>query len=76
MFELRLLTAGYGNLVAMLLVRSLERSERIMAAMKCRGFRGRFHIMRHFEFENRDLIFACLGALAVLTLGMIEFAGR
>jgi cobalt/nickel transport system permease protein len=67
--------AAYGNLVAMLLVRSLERSERILAAMKCRGFRGRFHIMRHFEFGRCDLVFVSIGTLIIVTLGVIEFAG-
>ncbi|MBC7952468.1 MAG: cobalt ECF transporter T component CbiQ [Rhodospirillaceae bacterium] len=33
-----------GWLVGMLLVMSLERSERIHAAMRCRGFTGRFHL--------------------------------
>jgi cobalt/nickel transport system permease protein len=32
-----------GYLFGMLLVRSLERSERILAAMRCRGFQGDFH---------------------------------
>jgi cobalt/nickel transport system permease protein len=68
--------AGYGNLVAMLLVRSLERSERIMAAMKCRGFRSRFHIFRHFEFHKRDLVFASLGVAVLIALGVMEAVGR
>jgi cobalt/nickel transport system permease protein len=62
----------YANLVAMLIVRSLERSERIMAAMKCRGFRGKFHIFRHFEFHRRDLIFTALSASALVVLGILE----
>ena len=44
----------YGYLVGMLLVRSLERSERIVAAMKCRGFRGRFYLLDHFAFSSAD----------------------
>jgi cobalt/nickel transport system permease protein len=67
--------ASYANLFAMLLVRSLERSERIMAAMKCRGFRGRFYVFRHFEFHRRDLIFGgvsivVLAGLAIMALGV------
>jgi cobalt/nickel transport system permease protein len=56
---------AYGCLVGMLLARSLERSERIVAAMKCRGFRGRFYLLDHFTFSPRDLGFAA-GASAVL----------
>lgn len=48
----------YGYLVGMLLVRSLERSERIVAAMKCRGFRGRFYLLDHFAYTRRDAYFA------------------
>lgn len=32
---------SYGSLIGMLLVRSLDRAERVLAAMKCRGFTGR-----------------------------------
>jgi cobalt/nickel transport system permease protein len=51
-----------GNLVAILLIRSLDRSERIMRAMKCRGFTGRFWMLDHFHTHNRDIVFA-VGAL-------------
>ncbi len=34
-----------GYLFGMLMVRSLERAERIDAAMRCRGFTGRFHAL-------------------------------
>jgi cobalt/nickel transport system permease protein len=67
---------SYANLVAMLLVRSLERSERIMAAMKCRGFRGKFHIFRRFELHRRDLVFGALSCAILVCLGAIEIIGR
>jgi cobalt/nickel transport system permease protein len=61
----------YGYLVGMLLVRSLDRSERIVAAMKCRGFCGRFHLLDHFAWARRDTAFAALVAavLALLAIG-------
>ena len=47
-----------GQLVGMLLVRSLDRAERIVAAMKCRGFRGHFYLLDHFTYSaRRDLPF-------------------
>lgn len=46
-----------GYLVGMLLVRSLERSERIYAAMKCRGFKGHFYIFGHFVMKRNDYVF-------------------
>jgi len=60
---------AYGHLVGMLLVRSFDRSERVLAAMKCRGFRGRFYLLDHFAFSRRDLPF-CVGA-AVILLALI-----
>jgi len=56
---------AYGHLVGMLLVRSFDRAERIVAAMKCRGFRGRFYLLDHFHYTWCDLPFAVL-SLAVL----------
>jgi cobalt/nickel transport system permease protein len=47
-----------GYLLGMLLVRSLERSERIMAAMKCRGFRGQYYLLDHFAMTRQDWLFA------------------
>lgn len=58
---------SYGSLMAMLLVRSLERAERVMDAMKCRGFKGRFLTYRPFDFHRRDAVF-CLVATIVLCL--------
>jgi cobalt/nickel transport system permease protein len=60
----------YGYLVGMLLVRSLDRAERIVAAMKCRGFRGRFYLLDHFAFSRYDAAFGvCL--LSLLTILML-----
>jgi cobalt/nickel transport system permease protein len=56
---------AFGYLAGMLLVRSLDRSERIHAAMKCRGFAGRFYLLDHFAFTKSDLPF-CAASLAVL----------
>lgn len=62
---------SFGYLVGMLLVRSLDRSERILAAMKCRGFRGQFHLLDHFAFSVRDVWFGVVAGvvLAALVLG-------
>ncbi|MCC6126250.1 MAG: cobalt ECF transporter T component CbiQ [Pirellulales bacterium] len=58
---------AFGFLAGMLLVRSLDRSERILAAMKCRGFAGRFYLLDHFAFTKKDLPF-CAAAVVVLAL--------
>jgi len=63
-----------GYLVGLLLVRSMERSERVLAAMKCRGFDGRFHILTDFGFRRSDFAFAILALCQVGVLTWLEFA--
>jgi len=63
-----------GNLVGMLLVRSFDRSQRIVAAMKCRGFNGRFYVLDHFRFAARDAVFAVLTVLVTAGLLVGEYA--
>jgi len=65
-----------GYLVGMLLVRSHERSERIVAAMKCRGFQGRFYLLDHFQFSPCDLWFSLAAAIGLVLLGLAEWAWR
>jgi cobalt/nickel transport system permease protein len=54
-----------GHLFGMLFVRSLERAERIGAAMRCRGFNGEFPALAEFAYGPRDAAFAA-GALTLL----------
>jgi len=44
-------------LAGMLLVNSYERSQRIYNAMLCRGFRGTFPVIDHFELKKSDILF-------------------
>jgi cobalt/nickel transport system permease protein len=62
----------YGYLVGMLLVRSFDRSERIVAAMKCRGFRGRFYLLDHFAFSWRDVPFCIVSGVVLAGLVWLE----
>jgi len=64
---------AYGYLVGMLLVRSLDRSERIVAAMKCRGFRGRFYLLDHFALAARDAWFAAAALVLLVGLALVEW---
>ncbi|NVK19432.1 MAG: cobalt ECF transporter T component CbiQ [Methylocystaceae bacterium] len=57
-----------GYLLGMMLVRSLERSERILAAMKCRGFQGKFYLISDFHFQRRDRVFSLLATLFLISL--------
>ncbi|MQX35840.1 cobalt ECF transporter T component CbiQ [Roseospira navarrensis] len=63
-----------GYLIGMLLVRALERSERILQAMKCRGFTGRLPLLDTLRFSARDGVFAA-GLIPVLAgLLILDFA--
>lgn len=46
-----------GYLIGMLLVHSLERSERIMDAMKCRGYKGQFYLFDDMRLGSEDYRF-------------------
>ncbi|SNZ07471.1 cobalt ECF transporter T component CbiQ [Cohaesibacter gelatinilyticus] len=63
---------SFGYLVGMLLIRSFERSERIMQAMKCRGFNGQFHLLDRMAFDRLDAVFVGFASLTMLTLLALE----
>jgi cobalt/nickel transport system permease protein len=48
---------SYGSLVGQLLLRTLDRAQRIYLAMSCRGFEGRIHVMRPLRFGSREIGF-------------------
>ncbi len=57
---------AFGYLVGMMLVRAIERSERILEAMKCRGFSGRMLLLQEYALTRRDIAFGLgLGMLCV-----------
>ena len=63
-----------GYLVGMLLIRSLERSERTYAAMKCRGFNGRLYLLDHLVWRRCDnvLLIVALGfTLLAILVGLL-----
>ena len=49
----------FGSLVGHLLLRTLDRAQRIYLAMCCRGFDGRIQIMRPLKFGPLDIGFIC-----------------
>jgi len=63
----------YGYLIGMLLVRSIDRAERVVEAMKCRGFRGRFYVLARFRFAWADLAFTAAFAGGLVALGCMEW---
>jgi len=49
-----------GYLFGMLLIRSVERAERIADAMKCRGFCGRYYLNNDMKIKSADVVFTTL----------------
>lgn len=63
---------SYANLIGMLLVRSLDRAVRIHAAMRCRGYNGRFWLSGDFSFKKTDWALSVL--MLLLISGVTAFA--
>ncbi|NDV27778.1 cobalt ECF transporter T component CbiQ [Desulfovibrio sp. JC010] len=55
----------YAWLMGMLLVRSLDRAQRVWQAMLCRGFAGTFHTLTSYRVGKKDL------ALLTATMGFV-----
>ena len=56
----------YGSLSGQLLLRTLNRAQRIHQAMLCRGFDGRIRLARSFQFAARDEFFVLAWGLFFL----------
>lgn len=57
-----------GYLVGMLLVNSCDRAQRVVSAMKCRGFRGEFYTFDHFAFARRDAVFVSASVILLAAI--------
>jgi cobalt/nickel transport system permease protein len=63
----------YAYLVGMLLVRSVDRAERVRNAMVCRGFTGRLYSLSEFSLKTSDIISFIVMVGCVLCLGILEW---
>jgi len=60
-----------GYLFGMLLIRSVERAERIADAMKCRGFCGRYYLNDEMKIRTIDWVFAIVFiSFLILLIGL------
>ncbi|HTY25319.1 MAG TPA: cobalt ECF transporter T component CbiQ [Desulfomonilaceae bacterium] len=62
----------YAYLLGALLVKSFDRSHRIMAAMKCRGFKGKFYILDDYQMKSFDYLLAGSSLAFVLALLVVR----
>lgn len=62
-----------GNLLAMVLVNSFDRSSRVYQAMVLRGFQGRFVSVVRFRARLKDAIFALLWLAATAGIVLMDF---
>jgi len=63
----------YAHLLGMLFVRSYDRAERVMAAMLCRGFNGRFYDLGEFSFGTSDWIYVSAMLTGVMAIGLLQW---
>lgn len=60
---------SFAWLIGMLLVRSMERAQRVYDAMICRGFDGRYHLLEQGDWHARDTLFLVVsGVLCAVPL--------
>lgn len=47
----------FAQMVGQLLLRTIDRAQRIHQAMRCRGFNGEIHLLRTYRFGRAELLF-------------------
>lgn len=62
----------YAYLLGNLLLRSMDRAQRVYQAMLCRGFRGTYWLLDHFHWQRRDSVFLAWAGLALAALAAVE----
>ncbi len=67
------------RLISILLVRTVERAERIYQAMLSRGFRGEIRVLKRHSLRPRDILFALLSVMIFYVLrnyDIVSFIGE
>jgi cobalt/nickel transport system permease protein len=62
-----------GNFCGMLLLRGIERAERVRAAMLCRGYKGKFWLRAHFQLKAQDFLFILFVMVFLSIIAAREF---
>ena len=61
-----------GSFVGQLLLRSIDRAERVYYAMKCRGFNGAFHYSSAKKFSRKDYLYLIIISALMIALRFID----
>jgi cobalt/nickel transport system permease protein len=56
------------HLIAMMIIRSMQRADRIFNAMKCRGYQGQVMICHYEKWQRRDSFFLFLSCVLCLLI--------
>ncbi|NEX20508.1 cobalt ECF transporter T component CbiQ [Thiorhodococcus mannitoliphagus] len=67
---------SYGWLMGMLLVRSLDHAQRVLAAMRCRCFDGRLYLLDSTAWATKDTIAALGFTVLLLALPLLDLVQR
>lgn len=70
---------AWGSLVGQLLLKTLERAQRIYAAMRCRGFNGELPFLHNQPFQRRDWLYLflwCSFALLCRSYNLPQVLGK
>jgi cobalt/nickel transport system permease protein len=62
----------YAYLVGMLLVRAVDRAERVRWAMLCRGFQRKFYCLQEFRVDPSSVVFFLSMTAAVIGIAVLE----
>ena len=63
---------SYAYLIAVLLIRSYDRSKQVYEAMLCRGFKGKFYMIDNFSMNRKDFIFSAASLISIIWLIALE----
>lgn len=63
----------YAYMIGMLLIRSLDRAQRVHNAMKCRGFNGTLYSLSNFSIQKTDKITFGIMIFLLSILGIMEW---
>ncbi len=57
-----------GYLIGMMIVRAMQRSERIVQAMKCRGYTGQYHSHYPMQYKCYDILYGLIFGIIVAVI--------